>query len=112
MPLLPKALLLLQKYRDNAYCLSMGRCFPVPENYPYNRLLKQVASIARIPKTITSHVGRKTFVMIGVQNGMPTTEVAALIGDSVRVVEQHYMRITEKMKLKAMNSMAEKMKAG
>lgn len=42
------------------------------------------------PYRFTSHGLRHTFVLWCLNNGMPTEDVAALIGDSVQIVAKHY----------------------
>lgn len=57
------------------------------------RKLGEVAQLKdsnRLPYRFTSHALRHSFVLWCLNAGMPTEDVAALIGDSVEIVARHY----------------------
>ena len=72
VPLLPKALEILEKYENHPRCLRRNRCLPVPSNVKFNAYLKEVGDLVGIPKSkpLVSHLARKTFACtIGLANG-------------------------------------------
>ena len=50
VPLLPRALEILDKYKNHPLCLKKGKCLAVPSNVKYNAYLKEIGDIAGIPK--------------------------------------------------------------
>ena len=69
--LYPEALTILRrnKYDMNLMC-----------NQQYNRMLKCLATILDIRKDLTSHMARHTFATIALNNGIPLSIVARMLG--------------------------------
>jgi site-specific recombinase XerD len=111
VPLLPQALDILDKYKDHPRCKN-GKALPVPSNVEYNRQLKVIAQICGIKKNLTTHVARKTFTTICAENEIPIEQTAAMLGDDIKVVQRHYLSITDRMKLKSMDKIATRLAAG
>lgn len=59
IPLVPKALQILQKYSNNPDCLCSNRLLPVYANQVMNRILKEIQAICKIPVRLTTHVALK-----------------------------------------------------
>lgn len=56
VPLLPKALSILDKYKDNERALYDGRVFPKISNQKVNSYLKEIADRCDITKNVTFHI--------------------------------------------------------
>ncbi|MES2276168.1 MAG: site-specific integrase [Bacteroidota bacterium] len=61
LPLLPNALLILDKYRDHPKCINKGTVLPVLSNQKMNAYLREIADVTAIDKKLTFHVARHTF---------------------------------------------------
>lgn len=62
---------------------------PVYENQTYNRYLKEIQTIAHLDKKLTTHVARHTAATYLLNHGFDEEEVAAVLGDSVKVVRRY-----------------------
>lgn len=60
IPLLPKAIELIEMYRDNPKCLAENSLFPKILNQRLNGYLKEIADICGIEKNLTFHLTRHT----------------------------------------------------
>lgn len=92
IPLLPKALSLIQKYDNHPVRRREKRLFPIPSNQKFNAYLKELGTLANIEKTITTHVGRKTFATtIALRNGMSMEVVSKIMGhQNITITQQYY----------------------
>lgn len=64
VPLLPKALAILDKYKDNQRALYDGRVFPKISNQKVNSYLKEIADRCDIIKNITFHIARQRLLQL------------------------------------------------
>ncbi|HRE64084.1 MAG TPA: tyrosine-type recombinase/integrase, partial [Ferruginibacter sp.] len=72
IPLLPKAIEILQRYKDDIKCIAENRVLPVLTNQKYNAYLKEIADLCGINKNLTTHCARHTFsTTITLANGVP-----------------------------------------
>jgi integrase len=91
LPLFEPARRILDKYEGK---------LPYLRNDHYNRYLKQVAAIAGLPVSITTHVGRKTAANLWHNEGGLTMEqVAAMLGHSDPETTRKYYVQTDPEKL-------------
>jgi len=92
VPLFPKAMEILQKYKDNPRCLKKKRLLPVPSNVKYNAYLKEIAHIADISLNLRTHIARKTFATtVMLANGANIGVVSRLLAHSdVRITLEAY----------------------
>lgn len=96
IPLVPKALRILEKYAGNADCMDNNRLLPVYANQVMNRILKEIQAICKIPIRLTTHVARKTCASYYIANGVPLTSVATMLGHKkTSTTEQYYTERTE-----------------
>ncbi|WP_262507327.1 tyrosine-type recombinase/integrase [Spirosoma radiotolerans] len=96
IPLVPKALRILQKYANNPDCLEKNRLLPVYANQVMNRILKEIQAICKIPVRLTTHVARKTCASYYIANNVPLTSVATMLGHKkTSTTEQYYTKRTE-----------------
>ena len=93
IPLLPKALVILEKYSNKT-----ANIFPRISNQKYNSYLKEVADIVGIEKRLTTHIARKTFAStVLLYNDVPMEIVSELLGhSSITVTEASYGKIVQK----------------
>lgn len=103
VPLFPKAIEVLEKYKKHPRCLKKNRCLPVPSNVKYNAYLKEVGDMAGIPKDkpLVSHLARKTFACtIGLANGMNIGVLSKILGHaSIQVTLDSYATVIDELML-------------
>ena len=96
IPLIPKAVQILEKYADNYDCVANNRLLPVYANQVMNRILKEIQAICKLPIRLTTHVARKTCASYYIANGVPLTSVATMLGHKkTSTTEQYYTQRTE-----------------
>jgi integrase len=113
VPLLPRALEILNKYKDHPSCLKKGKCLPVPSNVKYNAYLKEIGDIAGIPKNkpLVTHLARKTFATtIALTNGMNIGVLSKILGhNSIKVTLDSYGTIIDELMLSNVKELKEKL---
>ena len=96
VPLLKKALQLLEKYEDHPMSVIRNKLFPKISNGKVNQYLKEVANFCGIKKNLTFHMARHTFATtITLANGVPIETVSKLLGDTKIATTQIYARVLE-----------------
>jgi len=97
LPLLPVALEIIEKYKNNAYCKIHNKLLPVNSNTKYNAYLKEVADICGIKINLTTHVARHTFATtVTLENDVPLETVSKMLGHKSIKTTQIYAKITQK----------------
>ncbi|WP_317164438.1 site-specific integrase [Oceanihabitans sp. IOP_32] len=97
IPLLPKALQIIEKYKSNRKSISQGSIFPKISNQKLNSYLKEIADVCGNKKNITFHIARHTFATtITLSNGMPIETVSKLLGHSRISTTQIYAKVIER----------------
>ena len=110
VPLLPVALDIIKKYRDNEYCIVENKLLPVNSNQCYNAYLKELADICGIEKKITSHIARHTFATtVTLANGVPIETVSKMLGHSSIRTTQVYAKVIEQKVSEDMQNLKEKL---
>lgn len=113
VPLLPKALKILDKYKGNKRALAAGTIFPVISNQKLNSYLKEMADLAGIEKHLTFHLARHTFATtVTLSNGVPIESVSKMLGHGSIRTTQIYAKVVEKKLSDDMNLLREKLKHG
>lgn len=86
IPLLPKAIEILEKYEFQ---------LPKISNQKMNSYLKEIAEVSGINKNLTHHIARKTFATtVLLFNNVPIEIVSKLLGHSkIVVTQQHYGKL-------------------
>tara|TARA_R110002049_G_scaffold303902_1_gene498592 strand:+ start:269 stop:1513 length:1245 start_codon:yes stop_codon:yes gene_type:complete len=106
IPLLPKALKIIEKYNDEMKCLSNGKLLPVLSNQKMNSYLKVIMKACGIHKNITFHAARHTFATtVTLSNGVPIETVSKLLGHTKLTTTQIYARVLEKKVGEDMNNL-------
>lgn len=96
LPLLPKALNILKKYKPDNKTDSSTRLFPVMSNQKMNDYLKDIATICGINKKISYHSSRHTFATtVTLVNGVPIETVSKMLGHTDISTTQIYARVID-----------------
>ena len=113
VPLFPRALEILEKYKNHPLCLKKGKCLAVPSNVKYNAYLKEIGDIAGIPKNkpLVTHLARKTFATtIALSNGMNIGVLSKILGhNSIKVTLDSYGTIIDELMLRNVKELKEKL---
>jgi len=94
VPLLPKALEILEKYNEEDSVFV----FTNISNQRFNAYLKEIADVVGIEKNLTHHIARKTFAStVLLYNDVPMEIVSELLGhSSIKITEASYGKIVQK----------------
>ncbi|RAW01080.1 site-specific integrase [Pseudochryseolinea flava] len=96
IPLLPKALQLIEKYKANPMAVSRNKSFPVITNQRMNGYLKEVATLCGIDKKLTFHVARHTFATtVTLSNGISLETVSSMLGHKNFKTTQIYAKVVQ-----------------
>jgi integrase len=96
IPLLPTALLIIQKHEDHPQCITDDLLLPVISNQKMNAYLKEIADVCGIDKLLTFHIARHTFATtITLNNGVPIETVAKMMGHSSIKTTQIYAKVLD-----------------
>lgn len=103
IPLLSIPKQILEKYKDNPYCLDKGVMLPVPCNQLMNSYLKEIADLCGIRKNLTTHTARHSFAsVIALANNVSLPNVSKMLGHSSTRMTQHYAKVLDQTILKDM----------
>ena len=96
IPLLPKALNILNNYKNHSKSVNRNKIFPLISNQKLNGYLKEVADICGIKKRLTFHLARHTFATtITLSNGVPIETVSKMLGHTSIKTTQGYAKIVD-----------------
>ena len=91
--LLPEALTLIEKYRDD----ERPTLFPMLYHPNLRRLMKSLAVLADIKEDLTYHAGRHSFAsLITLEVGVPIETICKMLGHSNLQTTQVYAKVTPK----------------
>jgi len=97
VPLLPKAIEIIEKYRNNPKCLAEGSLLPQLSNQRLNGYLKEMADLCGIEKNMTFHLARHTFATtVTLSNGVPIESVSKMLGHTKITTTQVYAKVIER----------------
>jgi len=97
IPLLPKALRLIETYKTHPKVIRNGTLFPKISNQKLNNYLKEVAELCDIKKKVTFHMARHTFATtITLSNGVPIETVSKILGHTKIATTQIYAKVIER----------------
>ena len=83
VPLLPKAIEILNKYKDTPSRKKKGILLPITSNQKMNAYLKEIQAICKIKTNLTVHLARKTYACtIMLLNGVSIQVVSECLGHS------------------------------
>ena len=96
VPILPKALVIIEKYKKFLEVTNSKVLLPLYSNQKTNSYLKEIAKACNIQKNITFHVARHTFATtVMLSNGVPIETVSKLLGHTKLSTTQIYARVLE-----------------
>jgi site-specific recombinase XerD len=96
VPILPKAALIIEKYRNNPRSITKGSIFPNISNQKLNSYLKEVADLCGIKSHLTFHLARHTFATsVTLSNGVPIETVSKMLGHTSIRTTQIYAKVIE-----------------
>jgi len=96
VPILPKALAIIDKYKAIYKGIDSEMLLPLYSNQKTNSYLKEIAKVCGIHKNITFHVARHTFATtVLLSNGVPIETVSKLLGHTKLSTTQIYARVLE-----------------
>ena len=108
VPLLPPALLILQKYLRAKQ--GDERILPVLSNQKMNQNLKLIQELAGIRKNLTTHLARHTFsTTICLANGVPIETVSKMLGHTKLATTQIYAKVLEGKIAEDMNALKQRL---
>ena len=94
VPLLPKALEILDKYREDPRAVNANKCLVVYSNQKTNKYLKEIAKICGIKKNLTFYLARHTFATtVTLANDIPIETVSEMLGHSKLSTTQIYAKV-------------------
>ncbi len=97
IPLLPKAAILIDKYKDHYRTNDTSSLLPKLSNQKLNSYLKEIADLCGIKKNLTFHMARHTFATtVTLSNGVPIETVSKLLGHTKLSTTQIYARVVER----------------
>ena len=110
IPLLDKALAILEKYKNDPECDVKGTVLPFVSNANMNTTLKILAKMAGIKKNISMHLARHTFATtITLNNDVPLETVSQLLGHRSLRTSSIYAKVLDKKTDKDMKLLKEKL---
>jgi integrase len=96
IPLLPKALEIVEKYKHDPECITEGKLLPVKSNQKLNSYLAEIAELCEINKHITMHLGRHTFATtVTLTQGVPFETVSKILGHKSLSTTQIYSKVVD-----------------
>ena len=94
IPLLPIALAILNKYKNDERCLEEDMLLPVLSNQKYNSYLKELAIISHVDKEPSSKIARNTFATtVTLANKVPMETISKMMGHKSLRQTQHYAKV-------------------
>lgn len=108
IPILPTALMILEKYDDSQYLVD-NKVLPVLTNQKMNAYLKEIADLSGIKKNLTTHLARHTFATtVTLNNGVSIESVSKMLGHRSLRTTQHYAKILNRKVSEDMQMLREK----
>lgn len=91
VPLLPKAVAIMEKNQDHPICIKRSSVLPVTSNQKMNEYLKEIAILCGLDCTLNTHKARRTFgSTVTLNNDVPIHVVKELLGHhSVKQTEEY-----------------------
>ena len=97
IPLLPKALEIIEKYKNHPACAISGKLLPVRSNQKMNAYLKEIADLCGITKNLNFHQARHVAATtVWLTNGVPIESVSSMLGHKNIHTTQIYAKVVEK----------------
>lgn len=108
--LFPQAQRILDKYKDTPVCIVKNEILPTISNQKYNDYLREIATICKISKPLSAHIGRHTFATtVTLANGVPIETVSKMLGHTSLKTTQIYSKVVDTKIAEDMGMAQEKM---
>jgi len=109
VPLLPKALQIIEKYKEHPRVLKNGVLLPVNSNVKMNAYLKEIADLAGIHQNLTVHIARKTYACTMLASGVNMGVISKLLGhSSIQVTLDSYASVMDELMMNNVRMIREK----
>lgn len=96
IPLLPKALEIIEKYAENPSVINSDQILPMISNQKMNAYLKELATLCGIDKHLTFHMARHTFATtVTLTNGVSIETVSSMLGHKNIRTTQIYAKVVQ-----------------
>jgi site-specific recombinase XerD len=96
VPVLPTAVTIIKRYKDDPRAIANGTVFPPIANQKINRCLKILQELAAIPFTLTFHVARRTFAStLALKLGVAIKVVQMMMGHAKIATTEGYTEADE-----------------
>lgn len=110
VPLLKTALDIINRYRTNDN--NGDYLLPVISNQKFNAYLKEIGVICGINKSLTSHMGRRTFATtVALGNGITIESIAKMLGHKNTKTTSIYAIVTDMKVSEEMKGLSDKLGA-
>ena len=110
VPILPKALEIIERYRDHPYCKKHNKLLPLNSNVKFNAYLKELGDICGIQREISTHMARHTCATtVLLTNDVPIETVKEFLGHSDIRTTQIYAKVIQKKLSNDLNEMKRKL---
>lgn len=110
IPLLPTALGIIEKYKNDPECKKKSTILPIYSSQKMNAYLKEIANLCDIKKTLTFHLARHTFATtVTLTNGVSIESVSAMLGHKSIRTTQIYAKVVEQKVSEDMTALKEKL---
>ncbi|MGM1054548.1 MAG: site-specific integrase [Bacteroidota bacterium] len=97
VPLLTKAISLIEEYKNEESCIIKNSLLPLISNQKVNSYLKEIAVKCKIQKNLTFHLARHTFAtIVALTNGVPIETVSKILGHRKLSTTQIYAKVIER----------------
>ncbi|MEO6358619.1 MAG: site-specific integrase [Ferruginibacter sp.] len=97
VPLLPRAIELVEKYKHHPRCIADGSLLPKMSNQRLNGYLKEMADLCGIEKNLTFHLARHTFATtVTLTNGVPMESVSKMLGHTKLSTTELYAKVVKR----------------
>lgn len=111
VPLLSKAELIIEKYKNDFYCLKTGHILPKRSNQKMNAYLKEIAVCTGITKNLHHYLSRHTFAStVILANGLSMEVLSKMLGHTNLKQTMHYGKIQNTRVGQEMKLLQEKLK--
>lgn len=95
IPLLGPALAIIKRYVGSP-SVKEGRLLPDISNQKLNAYLKEIGELCGLQKTLTSHMGRRTFATtVALSNGVSLESIAKVLGHASTKMTSLYAVVTD-----------------
>ncbi|MCT4590446.1 MAG: site-specific integrase [Carboxylicivirga sp.] len=109
VPLLPKALAIIDKYKFYPAKKTEENILPNLSNQKLNAYLKELADLASINKNLTFHTARHTFATtVTLANGVPIESISSMLGHKNIRTTQIYSKVINEKVSRDMNELRKK----